>query len=111
MKLNFHVPNQQPITLRDSKSLPALLEREGISITMFTNWFALNEWHPPARAQTYAEIPHYYVWYERSKTWKPQKQRKCIGGIVYSTSALGNGLGLYKKQVCGHQGHNYVTYS
>ncbi|GJV25872.1 ATP-dependent DNA helicase PIF1-like protein [Tanacetum coccineum] len=29
MKLNSHLPNQQPVTLRDSESLPALLEREG----------------------------------------------------------------------------------
>ncbi|GKD52863.1 helicase [Tanacetum coccineum] len=28
MKLNFHLPNQQPVTLRDSESLPALLERK-----------------------------------------------------------------------------------
>nr|GEV71292.1 ATP-dependent DNA helicase PIF1-like [Tanacetum cinerariifolium] len=81
MKLNFHLPNQQPVTLRDSDNLPALLEREGINIIMSTDWFALNEWHPPARARTYAEIPHYYVCYERLKMWKPQKQRKCIGDI------------------------------
>ncbi|GKA04558.1 uncharacterized protein Tco_0683678 [Tanacetum coccineum] len=89
MKLNFHLPNQQPITLRDSESLPALLEREGISITMFTDWFALNERYPTARARTYAEIPQYYMWYECLKMWKPQKQRKCIGRIVYSTPDSG----------------------
>ncbi|GJU22456.1 ATP-dependent DNA helicase PIF1-like protein [Tanacetum coccineum] len=89
MKLNFHLPNQQPVTLRDSESLSALLEREGINVTMFTDWFALNERNPPARAWTYAEIPQYYVLYERLTMWKPQKQRKCIGRIVYSTPASG----------------------
>nr|GEU77957.1 hypothetical protein CTI12_AA123990 [Tanacetum cinerariifolium] len=29
MKLNFNLPNQNPVTLRDSEFLPALLEREG----------------------------------------------------------------------------------
>ncbi|GJR42851.1 negative regulator of systemic acquired resistance [Tanacetum coccineum] len=54
--------DDKPVTLRDSKSLPALLEKEGINnITMFTDCFALNDRHPPARAQTYAEIPQYYV--------------------------------------------------
>nr|GEU79291.1 retrovirus-related Pol polyprotein from transposon TNT 1-94 [Tanacetum cinerariifolium] len=38
MKLNFHLPNQHPVTLRDSECLPALLEREGINVTMFTDW-------------------------------------------------------------------------
>nr|GEU30341.1 helicase-like protein [Tanacetum cinerariifolium] len=31
MKQNFHLPNQQPVTLCDSDNLPALLEREGIA--------------------------------------------------------------------------------
>ncbi|GKE17275.1 helicase [Tanacetum coccineum] len=43
MKLNFHLPNQHPVTWRDSECLPALLEREGINVTMFTDWFDLNE--------------------------------------------------------------------
>ncbi|GKE54250.1 ATP-dependent DNA helicase PIF1-like protein, partial [Tanacetum coccineum] len=74
---------------RDSECLSALLEMEGINVTMFTDWFALKELHPPARARMYAEIPQYYVWYERSKMWKPRKQSKCIGSIVYSTPTLG----------------------
>ncbi|GJT03613.1 ATP-dependent DNA helicase PIF1-like protein [Tanacetum coccineum] len=92
-----NVPNGQAVTtekvaqvtLRDSECLPALLEREGINVIMFTDWFTLNERYPPARARTYAEIPQYYVWYERLKIWKPQKQRKCIGRIVYSIPASG----------------------
>nr|GEV14580.1 hypothetical protein CTI12_AA123990 [Tanacetum cinerariifolium] len=73
-----------------------------IKENMLTDWFSLNEWHPPARARTYAEIPQYYAWYDRSKMWKPQKQKKCIGRIVCSTPASGNGLELYKEQVCGY---------
>nr|GEW67408.1 hypothetical protein [Tanacetum cinerariifolium] len=56
MKLNFHLPYQQPITLRGSDNLPALLERECVNVTTFTDWFALNERYPPARARTYVEI-------------------------------------------------------
>ncbi|GKD50918.1 ATP-dependent DNA helicase PIF1-like protein [Tanacetum coccineum] len=74
---------------KDVRYAPSLLEREGINVTMFTDWFALNERYPPTRARTYAEIPQYYVWYERLKMWKPQKQRKYIGRIVYSTPASG----------------------
>ncbi|PWA54582.1 hypothetical protein CTI12_AA434460 [Artemisia annua] len=36
MKLNFHLPNQNSITLRDSQNLLALLKREDIKLTMFT---------------------------------------------------------------------------
>ncbi|GKD31955.1 helicase [Tanacetum coccineum] len=45
MKLNFHLQNQQPVTLHDTDCLPALLQKEGIDVTMFTDWFDLNERH------------------------------------------------------------------
>ncbi|GJU32026.1 hypothetical protein Tco_1175615 [Tanacetum coccineum] len=89
MKLNFHLPEQNPITLRDSENLPALLQREGIDVTMFIDWFDLNERHPPARTLTYAKIQKHYVWHEQEKMWKPRKEKKCIGRIVYSTPASG----------------------
>ncbi|GKB91149.1 hypothetical protein Tco_0963421 [Tanacetum coccineum] len=37
MKVNFHLLNQNEVTLRDSKNLLALLQREGIDVTMFTD--------------------------------------------------------------------------
>ncbi|GKF07442.1 hypothetical protein Tco_0041666 [Tanacetum coccineum] len=43
MQLSFHLPNQNAITLRDSEKLPALLRKEGIDVTMFTDWFELNK--------------------------------------------------------------------
>ncbi|GKA07138.1 helicase [Tanacetum coccineum] len=67
MQLSFHLPNQNVITLRDSEKLPALLEKEGIDVTMFTDWFELNIRDPTARAHTYAEIPKHYVWHEKDK--------------------------------------------
>ncbi|GKC75225.1 ATP-dependent DNA helicase PIF1-like protein, partial [Tanacetum coccineum] len=59
MKLNFHLPNQNPVTLRDSKFLPALLEREGINVTMFTDWFDFNEHDPSARTLTKRKLYDY----------------------------------------------------
>ncbi|GJX85288.1 uncharacterized protein Tco_0336062 [Tanacetum coccineum] len=89
MQLSFHLPNQNAITLRDSENLPALLQREGIDVTMFTDWFELNKRDPAARTHTYADIPKHYVWHEQKKLWLPRKQRKCIGRIVYSSPASG----------------------
>ncbi|PWA43248.1 hypothetical protein CTI12_AA537340 [Artemisia annua] len=51
MRLNYHLPDQNAITLRDSESLPALIQREGIDITMFTDWFELNKRDTAARAR------------------------------------------------------------
>ncbi|GJR01605.1 DNA helicase PIF1, ATP-dependent [Tanacetum coccineum] len=67
INLSFHLPYQNAITLRDSERLPALLQREGIDVTMFTDWFELNKRDPDARTLTYADIPKHYVWHEQSK--------------------------------------------
>ncbi|GJW73513.1 hypothetical protein Tco_0132883 [Tanacetum coccineum] len=79
---------QNAITLRDSEDFPALLERKGISITMFTEWFELNKKYLEAREYTYAEIPQHYVWHAKDKKWKRRKN-KYVGRIVYSTPASG----------------------
>ncbi|GJZ69659.1 ATP-dependent DNA helicase PIF1 [Tanacetum coccineum] len=89
MQLSFHLPNQNAITLRDLEKLSAFLQREGIDVTMFTDWFELNKRDPAARTLIYANIPKHYVWHEQSKQWKKRKQRKCIGMIVYSSLASG----------------------
>ncbi|GJS01793.1 ATP-dependent DNA helicase PIF1-like protein [Tanacetum coccineum] len=68
MKLNFHLEDQNVITLRDSQNLPALLEREDIKLTMFTEWFELNKRDTTARKLTYAEIPKPLQLWEQS--WK-----------------------------------------
>ncbi|GJT72009.1 DNA helicase PIF1, ATP-dependent [Tanacetum coccineum] len=83
--LNYHLPNQNAVTLRDFEDLPALLEKDGINITMFTDWFELNKRDPVARDYTYDEIPQHYVWHAQHKIWRPRKQKKCIGRIVYSS--------------------------
>nr|GEU41088.1 helicase [Tanacetum cinerariifolium] len=88
-QLSFHLPNQNAITLRDSEKLPALLQREGIDVTMFTDSFELNKRDPTARTLTYVDIPKHYVWHGQSKQWQKGKQQKCIGRIVYSSPASG----------------------
>ncbi|GKD42153.1 DNA helicase PIF1, ATP-dependent [Tanacetum coccineum] len=67
MKLNFHLEDQRAITLRNSQNLPALLNREEIKITMFTEWFELNKRDTKSRELTYAEIPKYNVWHDDAK--------------------------------------------
>ncbi|XP_071718807.1 uncharacterized protein [Rutidosis leptorrhynchoides] len=84
IKLSFHLPNQQSIALRDSQQLPALLKRESIKETMFTQWFELNKQDELARTLTYAKIPKHYVWNQDAKMWTTRKLRTSIGRIVYS---------------------------
>ncbi|GKC64740.1 helicase-like protein [Tanacetum coccineum] len=80
---------EDPEGYKDLDHLPTLLHREGIDVTMFTDWFELNKRDPAARTLTYAKIPKCYVWHEKLKLWKPRKQQKCIGRIIYSSPASG----------------------
>ena len=84
------MPNQHALTLHDSECLPALIQREGIDLTMFTDWFELNKRDTDANQYTYAEIPTHYVWHEKTKMWKKRKLQKCIGRIVYAHPASGD---------------------
>ncbi|GKC58954.1 hypothetical protein Tco_1086552 [Tanacetum coccineum] len=93
MKLNFHLEDQNVITLRDSQNLPALLEREDIKLTMFTEWFELNKRDTTARKLTYAEIPKYYVWHEQAKVWQKHKQKNALGEFTIRTQ-------LQEKEAC-----------
>ncbi|GKB61871.1 ATP-dependent DNA helicase PIF1-like protein [Tanacetum coccineum] len=43
MHLNYHLPDQNGVILCDSENFPTLLEREGINLTMFTEWLELNK--------------------------------------------------------------------
>ncbi|XP_071688411.1 uncharacterized protein [Rutidosis leptorrhynchoides] len=89
IKLSYHLPNHHTITLHDSQNLPALLHRESIKETMFTDWLELNKRDPAARSLNYEKIPKHYVWNQDARTWTRRKQRTCIGRIVYSHPASG----------------------
>ncbi|XP_071738718.1 uncharacterized protein [Rutidosis leptorrhynchoides] len=89
IKLSYHLPNQQSLTLHDSQHLSALLQRPSIKETMFTQWFELNKQDPNARSLTYSKIPKEYVWNNDAKEWAPRKLRPSIGRIVYSNPASG----------------------
>ncbi|GJT76115.1 uncharacterized protein Tco_1042840 [Tanacetum coccineum] len=81
MQLSFHLPNQNVITLRDSERLPALLQREGIDVTMFTDWFELNKRDPDARTLTYADIPKHYVWHEQREHYYLRMLLNVVRGV------------------------------
>nr|GEX60023.1 hypothetical protein [Tanacetum cinerariifolium] len=65
-KCSKHYPQGvfgENVTLHDFVNLSALLEREGINITMFTDWFELNKRDPAARAFTDVSRP-FKLWEE-----------------------------------------------
>ncbi|XP_071740893.1 uncharacterized protein [Rutidosis leptorrhynchoides] len=85
IKLSYHLPNQQSLTLHDSQHLSALLQRPSIKETMFTQW---DHAHLKNSVQLTARYtPH-------SKT--------LASHMVYSTM-IRNGHKLFLKQNSGLQ--------
>ncbi|GJV76736.1 hypothetical protein Tco_1508320 [Tanacetum coccineum] len=80
--LNYHLPNQNSVTLRDYENLSALLEREGINITMFTDWFELNKRDTDAREFTYADTTKLCVAHT-TETLEAKETENCIGAKYF----------------------------
>lgn len=83
MRLSFHLPERNSITLRDSEQLTDVITREGIEDSMFTEWMKMNSMSREARKLTYSEFPTKFVWDDKIKKWKKRKNGKTIGRIYY----------------------------
>ncbi|CAN0874968.1 ATP-dependent DNA helicase PIF1 [Linum grandiflorum] len=80
-RLSIHLPGQQPVTFDGRQSVASIVNRPDIKKTMLTEWFELNRTCPSARAYTYSEITHAYVWDKQCSQWNPRKQGFVIGRI------------------------------
>ncbi|GJT53957.1 ATP-dependent DNA helicase PIF1-like protein [Tanacetum coccineum] len=87
MLLDYHLPEKNAITLRDAKDLPALLEREDISIIMFTDWFELNKKYPGPENIPMLKYHNTMCGMQKTKNRSDINKKKCTGRIVYSTPA------------------------
>ncbi|GJX94890.1 hypothetical protein Tco_0349476 [Tanacetum coccineum] len=81
--------------MRESESLPALLEEEGINVTMFADWFESNKRDTVARELTYAEIPQKYVWHEQENFGNPGNKKMHWGPKTFEALVTVN------KRLCG----------
>lgn len=70
INLECHLENQQRITFTEGNEEHALEPRH----TKLMAWFRLNIEDENARQFTYIEIPKYYTWHDRSKSWKKRQR-------------------------------------
>lgn len=89
MRLSFHLPGENSLSLRDSEKLSTVIAREGIQQTMFTEWMKMNSISSKARQLTYSEFPTKFVWDQQKKIWKERKVGKSIGRIYYAHPTCG----------------------
>ncbi|CAN1819365.1 hypothetical protein LINPERHAP1_LOCUS28701 [Linum perenne] len=64
--------------------------RPGITNTMLTQWFVLNQRDPSARKYTYDQIANAYVWSTQLDDWSPRKQGFAVGRIPSVPAASGD---------------------
>ncbi|CAN1153065.1 ATP-dependent DNA helicase PIF1 [Linum perenne] len=68
----------------------SIVGRPGITNTMLTQWFVLNQRDPSARKYTYDKIPNAYVWSTQLDDWSPRKQGFAVGRIPSVPAASGD---------------------
>ncbi|CAJ2669278.1 unnamed protein product [Trifolium pratense] len=88
-RLSFHLQEENSITLRDSDQLKAVVAREWIQETMFTEWMRMNSMNQQARKLTYSEFPTKFVWDNGIKKWKERTFGNTIGRIFYAHPTSG----------------------
>ncbi|KAL8153354.1 hypothetical protein V2J09_011114, partial [Rumex salicifolius] len=82
IRLSFHLPGQNTVTVSNTQSLANVLEQESSKQSKFNEWFNLNKTEPIARTFTYAELPNKFVWNAKEKMWNIRKSQEPIGRIV-----------------------------
>ncbi|CAN1153068.1 ATP-dependent DNA helicase PIF1 [Linum perenne] len=73
-----------------SQTIRSIVGRPGITNTMLTQWFVLNQRDPSARKYTYDKIPNAYVWSTQLDDWSPRKQGFAVGRIPSVPAASGD---------------------
>ncbi|CAN1189512.1 ATP-dependent DNA helicase PIF1 [Linum perenne] len=90
VRLCIHMPHSQSISFQPSQTVRSIIGRPGITNTMLTQWFVLNQRDSSARKYTYDQIPNAYVWSTQLDDWSPRKQGFAIGRIPSVPAASGD---------------------
>ncbi|CAN1781976.1 hypothetical protein LINPERHAP1_LOCUS15628 [Linum perenne] len=90
VRLSIHMPLNQSIAFQGSQIIRSIVGRPGITNTMPTQWFVLNQRDPSARKYTYDQIPNAYVWSTQLDDWSPRKQGFAVARISSVPAASGD---------------------
>ncbi|XP_027102921.1 uncharacterized protein [Coffea arabica] len=68
-RLNFHLPNEQPVLFGDNDPLDEVLNRAEEHSTMFIEWMKTNSTDTSAQQLTYADFPTQWTWKKKLRKW------------------------------------------
>ncbi|KAL6564888.1 hypothetical protein OROMI_016338 [Orobanche minor] len=99
-RLSFHLPGQQVVVYHESDEVGQVVERCTVKCSKFVAWFKANEKYPEARELTYAQLPSYFTWRQKTREWVPRHQRKCVGRLYFVRP--GTGERFYLRLLLNH---------
>ncbi|KAL6515257.1 hypothetical protein OROHE_018889 [Orobanche hederae] len=99
-RLSFHLPVQQVVVYHESDEVGQVVERCTVKCSKFVAWFKANEKYPEARELTYAQLPSYFTWRQKTREWVPRHQRKCVGRLYFVRP--GTGERFYLRLLLNH---------
>ncbi|XP_027166398.1 uncharacterized protein LOC113766402 [Coffea eugenioides] len=88
-RLNFHLPNEQPVLFGDNDPLDEVLNRAEEHSTMFIEWMKTNSTDTSAQQLTYADFPTQWTWKKKLRKWVKRKFGRSIGRIFYAHPSTG----------------------
>ncbi|GBN93104.1 hypothetical protein AVEN_142925-1 [Araneus ventricosus] len=73
VRLDVHLPQQQPIVYQDGQEAQAI-ERAALRKTTLTSWFELNKNDPSAHNISNSDISQYYMFDKSTTNWKKRQR-------------------------------------
>ncbi|KAG7572528.1 Nucleic acid-binding OB-fold [Arabidopsis suecica] len=101
-RLSFHLPGKQLLYFKADDEVKTVLKKSELQNSMFLAWFELNKRCPKAKGLTYTQIPEYYTWDGKTRTFNMRKRPgKTIGRINYVPLIYEEGY--YLRVLLNHQ--------
>ncbi|XP_071924918.1 uncharacterized protein [Coffea arabica] len=91
-RLNFHLPNEQPVLFGDNDPLDEVLIRAEEQSTTFIEWTKTNSTDTSAQQLTYVDFPTQWTWKKKLRKWVKRKSSpwsyeeiRTVNGVVHPT--------------------------
>lgn len=81
--LQVHLDNRQSISFNPRESLSSILANEVRCRTPLTEFFRINQRRPNGPKYLYSEMPEFFTWTARTKTWDVRQKGFAVGRMTF----------------------------
>ncbi|GJX03277.1 DNA helicase [Tanacetum coccineum] len=103
--LSVHLEGMQPVTFRDHQPLTLIVNDEGKTKTMLTEWLEYNKLNGDGLHLSYIDFTKEFVWYSDTKSWRWRQRRNAglIGRLANVHPTFGE-LFFLRMLLCHQKG-------